>query len=186
MPRIRILALAAVMIGAALTVLYVIRPIDASIPPQLSALVPDAAPRALPGAAFTDGFGRKRTLASFKGRFVILNLWATWCAPCVRELPALARLQAAVGRDRLSIVAVDEGRDNAADTAAFLKEHGAANLAAYRDPGLAMLTAFGAQGLPFSVLIDRQGREIARASGPMQWDDPAAVAYFKALAAHAE
>ncbi len=82
---------------------------------------------------------------------------------------------------KVMVVAVNAGHDDAAKTAAFLKAHGAANLAVYRDPDLSLLTAFGSQGLPFSVVIDGQGREIARASGPMKWDDPAAIAYFKGL-----
>lgn len=177
----RILAMAA---GAALSVLYVIRPSYASPPPHaLASLMPDPAPRPAPAATFQDASGKPVALAAFKGHVVILDLWATWCAPCVRELPALARLQAALGAQKLTIVTINEGRDNAADTMAFLKAHGAANLPPYRDSDLGLLQAFGSQGLPFSVLVDAKGNETARASGPMAWDDPAAIAYFKALAA---
>jgi thiol-disulfide isomerase/thioredoxin len=176
-------------VGAALSVLYVIRPALASpaaIPHALSALTPVAQPKPAPNASFVDGKGQAQALSGFKGRVVILNLWATWCTPCVRELPAVGKLAAALGPGKVAVVAVNAGHDDAAATAAFLKAHGAANLAVYRDPGLSLLTAFGSQGLPFSVVIDAKGREIARASGPMQWDDPAAVAYFKALGARAE
>ena len=124
------------------------------------------------------------SLAGFKGRVVILNMWAAWCAPCVRELPALGRLAAALGPGKVAVVTVNTGHDTAAQTAAFLKAHGASDLPANRDPDLSLLTDFGSQGLPFSVLIDAQGREIARASGPMQWDDSQAIAYFRALGAH--
>ncbi|MGB8363735.1 MAG: TlpA family protein disulfide reductase [Rhizomicrobium sp.] len=188
MPRVHlgVLASGALVTGAALIVLYVIRasPVHVSAaapPPSLSAMIPDSVPKPAPSATFSDAAGRPVSLASFKGHVVILNLWARWCAPCVRELPALGRLAAALGPERLTIVAIDEGRDNAAGSAAFLRAHGAANLAVYRDSGLALLLAFGAQGLPFSVLIDARGNEIARASGPLAWDDPAAIAYFRAL-----
>jgi len=175
---------------AAVAVLYVIRPALASpasppVPHALSALTPVSQPKPAPNASFVDGKGQAQALSAFKGRVVILNLWATWCTPCVRELPAVGKLAAALGPGKIAVVAVNAGHDDAAATAAFLKAHGAANLAVYRDPGLSLLTAFGSQGLPFSVLIDAKGREIARASGPMQWDDPAAIAYFKALGARA-
>src|SRR5271154_4935428 len=178
-----ILTLAAV--GAALVVLYVIRPAQASpvpIPPSLAALMPDATPKAVPAVSVVDANGKVQPLSALKGHVVILNLWATWCAPCVEELPAVGKLAAALGSGKVVIVAVNAGHDDAAKTAAFLKAHGAANLSVYRDPDLSLLTAFGSQGLPFSVVIDAKGREIARASGPMKWDDPKAIAYFKSLA----
>ncbi len=182
MPRKTVQMLAAVF-GAALAVLYVIRPVEASpaIPPALAALKADPAPKPAPDATFMDAQGHAVPLSAFKGRVVILNLWAIWCAPCVEELPAVAKLAAALGPGKVTLVAVNASHDDAAKTADFLKSHGAANLAVYRDPELSILTAFGSQGLPFSVVIDSKGREIARASGPMKWDDPAAVAYFKAL-----
>jgi thiol-disulfide isomerase/thioredoxin len=178
---------AAAILAVALSVLYVIRssPVHETPPPALAALIPEPAPKPLPATAFMDAQGRTRSLAAFRGHVVILNLWATWCAPCVRELPALGRLAEALGPGKVIIVAVNAGHDDAAATARFLKAHGAADLAGYRDPELSLLAAFGSQGLPFSVLIDARGREIARASGPMGWDDPAAVAYFKSLGAHA-
>jgi len=185
-----LVSLAAVILGAALAillvVLYVIRssPVHETPPLALAALIPEPSPKPLPVTAFVDAQGHTSSLAAFRGRVVILNLWATWCAPCVRELPALGRLAAALGPG-VTIVAVNAGHDDAAATAQFLKAHGAADLAGYRDPELSLLAAFGSQGLPFSVLIDAKGREIARASGPMGWDDPAAVAYFKSLGAHA-
>lgn len=176
--------LGAAALVAALAVLYVIRssPVHDAVPTALAALTPDPAPRALPAATFMDAAGHAHSLAEYKGRLTILNLWATWCAPCVRELPALGRLAAAT-HGKLAIVTVNAGHDTPAQTAAFLAAHGAGDLPAFRDPDLSLLTAFGSQGLPFSVLIDAKGREIARASGPMGWDDPAAEAYFARLAA---
>jgi len=181
MPIAKFLAAAVV---AALAVLYVIPPVEASpaIPKALASLTPDAASKPAPAATIVDAQGHPVPLASFKGRVVILNLWASWCAPCVVELPAVARLAAALGAGKVAVVAVSASKDDAAKTADFLKAHGAGNLPVYRDPDLSLLTAFGSQGLPFSVIIDAKGREIARASGPMKWDDPAAIAYFKSLA----
>lgn len=147
-------------------------------PPALAKLVPVAAPKSIPAAAFFDGRGQRLSLASFRGRYVLLNLWATWCAPCVRELPALARLQQAL--PGLTIVAVSEGRESAPQTAAFLKAHGAAALHTYLDPDHAFLEALGVFGLPLSVLVDPAGREHARAAGPAEWDDPQAIAWLRA------
>ena len=171
----------------AASVLYVIRanPVHEAIPEALAALQADPSPKPLPVTSFVDAEGHTHSPSEFKGSVVILNMWATWCAPCVRELPAIARLQATLGRNSVSIVTVNASHDSAAETEKFLKAHDAASLPPYRDPDLSLLSAFGAQGLPFSVVIDAKGREIARASGPMNWDDPAAIAYFKSLGAHA-
>jgi thiol-disulfide isomerase/thioredoxin len=136
--------------------------------------------KSVPPVSFVDDHGTAHTLTEFRGRYVLLNLWATWCAPCVRELPALSHLQAALGPKRLSIVPVSVGRDTAAETAAFLKQH-KAELPVYIDTKSAFLHTFGAFGLPLTVLIDPQGREIARASGAVHWDAKESIAYFKGL-----
>lgn len=169
--------------------LYVMRAIpvhEGGQPPAaLSGLLPDTRPKTLPAAAFFDGKGVRLSLASFRGRSVLLNLWATWCAPCVRELPALARLQQNL--PNLTIVALSEGRENASETRAFLKTHGAGALKVYVDSDHAFLAVMGAVGLPLSALIGPDGRERARASGPAEWDDPEAIAWLRAfLARHAE
>lgn len=152
-------------------------------PDALAKLVAVAKPSRLPATAFFDAKGQRLSLESFNGHYVLLNLWATWCGPCVRELPALAKLQQAV--PALSIVAVSEGRENAADTAWFLKAHGAGALHVYTDPDHAFLAALGAVGLPLSVLMNKSGMEEAKAEGPAEWDDPAAIAYMRTLTAGA-
>lgn len=173
---------ALVLIGIAL---YAMQPQGvhetAAKPDALSKLVAVDQPRRLPAAAFFDVRGERLSLASFDGHYVLLNLWATWCGPCVRELPALARLQQAV--PALRIVAVSEGRENAADTARFLKAHGAGALHVYTDPDHAFLAALGVVGLPLSVLMDSKGLEQAKAEGPAEWDDPQAITYMRTLAA---
>ena len=126
--------------------------------------------------------GKLHTLDEFKGRLVLLNLWAPWCAPCVKELPALAALQKAVPKGRFAVVAVDVGRDTPEEADGFLAAHNARALNAYLDSSTSLLRAFGAYGLPLSVLIDAKGREIARAEGPVDWSAPASVRYLKSLA----
>jgi hypothetical protein len=98
----------------------------------------------------------------------------------VRELPALSHLQAALGSKHLLVVPVSVGRDTAVQTAAFLTQHKAA-LPVYLDTKSAFLHAFGAFGLPLTVLIDPQGREIARASGAVRWDAKDSISYFGSL-----
>jgi thiol-disulfide isomerase/thioredoxin len=150
-------------------------------PEALAKLVRVDRPQRIPAASFLDAKGERLSLATFHGDYVLLNLWATWCAPCVRELPALAKLQHDV--PTLTIVAVSEGRESAAETARFLKSHGAGSLRVYVDPDHAFLAALGAFGLPLSVLMDRNGMEQAKAVGPAEWDDPEAIAYMRTLTA---
>jgi thiol-disulfide isomerase/thioredoxin len=179
--------LTAVMLGAIAGVLYVIqpRPVHKSAlqppPASLASLVIENGSRAVPAVAFTDVGGQRHTLAAFKGHYVLLNLWATWCAPCVRELPALAHLAQSLPVGRLAVVAVDIGRGSAADAATFLQAHDAATLPVYFDSDIALVRAFGSAGLPLSVILDPQGREIARVLGPAEWGDPKAIAYLRAL-----
>ncbi|MGH6828722.1 MAG: TlpA family protein disulfide reductase [Rhizomicrobium sp.] len=173
----RFLATAAAIV-LAVGVLYGIGHIHAK-PGLPSPLALQAKPVMAPLTAFADASGGQHSLAEFKGHYVLLNLWATWCAPCVAELPALAKLRNAV--PALKVVAVDVGHDKSDVAAAFLERHHVGELGTYVDSDLALLHAFGAYGLPTTILIDPQGREIAEAEGPGEWAKPQAVAYFKAL-----
>jgi thiol-disulfide isomerase/thioredoxin len=146
-------------------------------PPSLAALKLEKTPKAAPDVAFTDAKGVRYSLSSFKGRFVLLNLWATWCAPCVAELPALSRLTAFAPGIRVIPVNMDRGE---VDAAAFLKSH-KVKLPVFRDTDVVMLKSFGAYGLPMTVLIDPDGKVVAKAEGPADWDAPEAVKYFKRI-----
>lgn len=153
-------------------------------PASLAKLVPAEKVAAVPAVAFEGADGKRRMLSDFKGRYVLLNLWAVWCAPCVKELPALARLEEAIGGRHFEVVAVDVARGTPKDAADFLKSHNAAKLETYIDPNLTLMRAFGAYGLPMTILIDDKGREIARAVGPADWDAPESIDYFRALSAN--
>ena len=155
-----IAALAAVV--AILAVLYGIGlwHVHAGPPASLAPFALTSPAKPVPLVAFEDAGGKHHTLAEFHGRYVLLNLWASWCAPCVKELPALARLGQAVPPDQLVVIAVDEGREGAGDAAAFLKTHGAVALKPYVDGDLALMRAFATEGLPLTVLIDPNGAEI--------------------------
>jgi thiol-disulfide isomerase/thioredoxin len=134
--------------------------------------------KAAPAVAFTDASGARHSLASYKGHYVLLNMWATWCAPCVAELPALTRLKA--GAPGLTVLAVNMDRGQV-DAAGFLKSHNAAVLGSLRDTDITLMRSFGAFGLPTTVLIDPKGNVVGRAEGPATWDSPDSIAYFKSL-----
>ncbi|HEY2885948.1 MAG TPA: TlpA disulfide reductase family protein [Rhizomicrobium sp.] len=153
----------------------------AAPPASLAPFTANATPLAVPQVAFSVGGGTRIALSQLKGRYILLNLWAPWCAPCVRELPALARLQSSLPRDRFSVIAVDVGRSTASDARKFLDAHGSKALVTYVDSNHALLRAFGAYGLPLTILIDPKGREVGRALGAATWDSPEALDYFRAL-----
>ena len=134
-----------------------------------------------PALAFADARGVRHSLAQFRGRYLLLNMWATWCAPCVAELPALARLKAMA--PNVTVLAVDlTGRkETPARAASFLQEHRAASLGASVDTDVTFMRSFQAAVMPTTVLIDPAGRVVARAEGPAKWDSPAFVDYFRSL-----
>jgi thiol-disulfide isomerase/thioredoxin len=167
--------LAAVLLGIA-GFLYGITG-GAATPPRPFVL--GDAPKTVPEIAFTDATGGRHSLSAYRGRYVLLNLWASYCAPCVQELPALAALKQAA--PELTVLAVDVGRDTPEQAAAFLKEHGAGDLNVLLDTDLAFIRTLKAYGLPVTVLIDPQGREIGRAMGAVAWDSAKSVAYFNSL-----
>ena len=142
-------------------------------------------PRLATPIAFNGPAGQKLTLGDFKGRAVVLNLWATWCVPCRAEMPALDRLQAKAGGPDFEVVAVNVDTARLERAPAFLKEIGVASLKRYGDPTAdafeALRLAGKALGLPTSLLIDREGCELGVVAGPINWDAPDAEAMVKVL-----
>jgi thiol-disulfide isomerase/thioredoxin len=164
---------------AGLAVLYLILARTVHAPPEaLANLTPEAA-RPAPPVTFVDATGKRHSLNEFRGGYVLLNLWGTWCAPCARELPALARLSKELP-NRLAVIAVALPPGDARDAKLFLAQHDAGALGVFVDSQTMFFRAFRAYALPLTMLIDPKGNEIARAVGPAQWDAPAAVAYLKA------
>ncbi len=128
-----------------------------------------------PQTGFTDGSGRSVSLAAFKGKVVLLNFWATWCPPCVWEMPKLNSLQARLRGEGLAVVAVSVDRKGYPVVKPFLKRHGLVHLKAYLDPKYNLKRQFGYGGLPTTVLIDAQGRVVGMMVGSADWDSPAAI-----------
>jgi thiol-disulfide isomerase/thioredoxin len=132
---------------------------------------------------FKDANGKDLGLSAFKGHVVLLNLWATWCSPCRKEMPDIAKLQKDLGGTDFEVVALSVDRKGLEASQAFLTEIGADSLKAYTDQESKSLAAIQALGLPASVLIDRNGMEAARILGPAQWASPEAEAMIKVLIA---
>jgi thiol-disulfide isomerase/thioredoxin len=129
--------------------------------------------------AFADASGRERSLAEFRGKAVLLNLWATWCVPCREEMPTLDRLQARLGGNDFEVVAVSLDRGGPERPADFLAEIGATHLAVYLADTVAVRRAIGVFGLPATLFIDREGREVHRVVGPAEWDSPEMIATIR-------
>lgn len=132
-------------------------------------------PKAIPDLRFVDGAGRAQTLADFRGKVVLLNVWATWCEPCREEMPTLDRLQARLGGDRFQVVALSVDQQGAAIARKFYEQFAIKALALYIDPTAKAAFVLDAPGLPVSLLVDRQGREIGRHLGALKWDAPEVV-----------
>jgi thiol-disulfide isomerase/thioredoxin len=128
-------------------------------------------PRPAPDVSFSATTGASQSIAAFRGRVVLVNFWATWCAPCITEMPSLVRLQAKL--DGLAVLAVSEDRRGAELVEPFLAKHDLAGLATYLDPKNTVGHAFGVEGLPTSILIDRDGRILGKLEGAAEWDSPA-------------
>ncbi len=139
-------------------------------------------PKPLPPLSFVDGEGRRADLSHFAGRVVLLNLWATWCGPCVKEMPSLDRLQGQLGGPGFQVVALslDRGGRNAVEP--FYQKTGVKNLALFLDPGSASMQALGLRGLPTTLLIDAEGRELGRMEGAVEWDSPEVLAFLRGYA----
>jgi thiol-disulfide isomerase/thioredoxin len=133
------------------------------------------APLPAPTLAFTTRDGGQKHLSDFKGRLVLVNLWATWCVPCVEEMPSLDRLQAKLG-DKLTILAISEDRQGDTAVGPFLQKNGIRHLSIFLDPKSVATNELGAQGLPTSYLIARDGTIIGKEEGGASWDDPAMIA----------
>jgi len=143
------------------------------------------APVATSGAPFelADGAGRA-TLEDYRGKYVLVNFWATWCAPCRKEMPHLSELQSALGGKDFEVLTIATGRNSPEGIAKFFKETGISNLPRHQDPKQALTSQMSIFGLPITVLIDPEGREIARLRGDADWASDSAKSMIKALIAN--
>jgi thiol-disulfide isomerase/thioredoxin len=146
---------------------------------EMEKLVPGTEPKPLPEAVLTKGDGSNSSLADYKGKWMVLNFWATWCAPCRTEMPSLDRLQVAM--PEIAVVPVATGRNDPERIEKFYAEAGVTSLPILRDPKSQLARPMGVLGLPVTVIVNPEGQEVARLIGGAEWDSPEAIAVLKAL-----
>jgi thiol-disulfide isomerase/thioredoxin len=152
---------------------------------EVAALSLAEAPKPLPNLSFSGPDGKSLTLADFRGRDILLNLWATWCVPCRREMPALDRLQGKLGGPNFEVVTINIDTTKLDKPKAFLTEIGVKNLSFYADSKADVFQALKqdnrVDGLPTTILVGKDGCEIGTMAGPAQWDSDDALALIEAL-----
>jgi len=147
---------------------------------RLGEFIPASPPLPAPAVSFVDLAGNPASLSEFNGKVVLVNLWATWCEPCLREMPSLERLQSRLG-DKIVVVAISEDRGGSKTVEPFVGKLGLKSVKIYLDPKSAVERAFKVQGLPTSFLIDREGRVLGRVEGAAEWDKPKLLGILKSF-----
>lgn len=147
---------------------------------------PAQAPAELATFPFETADGQNLTLEAFAGRAVLLNVWATWCPPCRKEMPSLDRLQSLKGGPDFEVVALSIDKGGSGQVKPFFDEIGIMRLQMYLDPPGLSMQALKIVGLPTTLLIGKDGRELARWVGPKEWDEPETIKEIEALLARSE
>ncbi len=147
---------------------------------SLHAIAPPSPPADI---AWVTADGVRRTLADYAGRGVVLNLWATWCVPCVAEMPALDGLARMIAADRIDVLPLSSDRGGVPVIEKFYANRGIKTLPVLLDPQSAASHALGLRGIPTTLVIDRTGRELGRLEGAAAWDDPASIAMLRRMLA---
>src|SRR6267378_6417636 len=150
--------------------------------PRLGEFIPSSPPVPAPTISLVDLAGNTVSLSEFAGRLVLINLWATWCEPCLREMPSLERLQSRLG-DRIAVIAVSEDRGGSKVVEPFIAKLGLQSVKTYVDPKSDVGHAFEVRGLPTSFLIDRDGRVLGRVEGGAEWDSSKMLGVIEPLLA---
>lgn len=143
-------------------------------------------PTAVSAMAFTHADGGEFRLSDFQGKYVLVNFWATWCAPCRKEMPMLSELQTEFGGDTFEVVTIATGRNELAGIRRFLDEINVDNLPLYLDPKQKLARDMAVLGLPITVILDPDGNEIARMRGDAEWNSESAKAIIQALTVASE
>lgn len=151
--------------------------------PELGALTPVDPPALLPPLRFTTADGGTYPLAAAHGKGVVLNFWATWCPPCVAEMPALDALAIRLAPRDIAVLTVSADHGGAPAVQSFYAAHHITHLPLLLDPGDAAVQALGLRGFPTTLIIDRQGRERARLEGAADWASDATIRQIEALCA---
>jgi thiol-disulfide isomerase/thioredoxin len=147
---------------------------------KLGEFVPSLQPYPAPAISLADPTGDSVELSKLQGKLVVINLWATWCEPCLREMPSLERLQSRLG-ERIAVLAVSEDRGGNKTVEPFIAKLGLKSVKIYIDPKSEVGHAFGARGLPTSFLIDGEGKVLGRVEGAAEWDSPKILGVLEPL-----
>ncbi|MFT4793667.1 MAG: thiol-disulfide isomerase/thioredoxin [Paracoccaceae bacterium] len=150
---------------------------------QTSKLAFHSTARDTPDTGFLAEDGSPASLADFKGSVTVVNLWATWCPPCRKEMPSLDRLHAAVAGDGIRVIAVNVERKGLVKARSFYDKIGITHLAVHADQDNAMAPRLGIIGYPVTLILDPDGREIARMQGDAEWDSPETQKLLRAIVA---
>ena len=143
-------------------------------------------PQEVSQAAFEGDDGAEMALQDLAGGVVVVNFWATWCAPCREEMPTLAALQESLSDEGVRVATIATGRNDPVEMDRFLNEVDAGNLPQWRDPRQTLAREMGVLGLPVTVILNREGQEVARLQGDADWSSESALAILRALAEGAE
>ena len=144
---------------------------------------PARPPKPMPDLEFLDADDKPMRLADFTGQARLINLWATWCAPCVKEMPSLDRLQATMPRDRFMVLPISLDGPSKGKVAPFYKERNLTDLGIFYDKGRKAMSVLEVSLLPTSILVDPAGRELGRLEGDADWDTPEGIALMRAAMA---
>jgi len=140
--------------------------------PDVSSITWHETPQPAPATVFKDAADADRTLADFAGKVMVVNFWATWCAPCVKEMPTLDALQAKLGGPDFVVLAISQDREGARVAKPFAEKQEWKNLGFYVESAGRFMRDAKLNGLPTSLIIDKSGREVGRLEGELEWDSP--------------
>ncbi len=148
---------------------------------DMKKLVLHEAPQAIADVELVDLDDQPHRLTDHAGKWLVVNFWATWCAPCRKEMPTLSNLQTAMAGEPVEVITVATGSNPVPAIRKFIGEIGATNLPLYRDPKQQLAREMSIMGLPVTVILDPEGREVARLIGDAEWDSESAVSILKAV-----
>jgi thiol-disulfide isomerase/thioredoxin len=157
------------------------KPRASELPDLAEVLVPLDRPRLPPDGSFLDSVGTEHTIASFIGHGMVINFWATWCQPCIAEIPSLAALSRALAPHDIAVLPLSSDRGGAKVVASWFDEHDVSGLPILLDPRGDLLHAWGGHGIPTTHIIARDGREMARLEGAADWSSDTTIALIRRL-----
>jgi thiol-disulfide isomerase/thioredoxin len=157
------------------------KPRAATLPDLATVLRPISPPQDAPDIVFGGEDGTQHRLTEFRGHGMVINFWATWCAPCVAEMPSLSALSKLLAPSDIAVLPLSSDRGGVNAVSRWFQDHNVSGLPILTDPKGEAARAFGSRGIPTTVVVDRQGRQLARLEGAADWSTPAAAALIQRL-----